>query len=274
MRRLLLWMVFSFLFINTFSQTINISGVTTSGKFSLCGGTGPVVTATLIASTGTSVVGNSLICNDPCGTSTLRMVISNVQWQKGNDDNWIHGVFFPVNPGFSVSGIIMPTNWNSFASCTGANCSTGQTGGQGFYFDGTGDDCCNPVLNDGLPGNNYGDPLFDCGQTLSFQFDMTFCNSAITGSDLSFQLTGTSDGNTGCYSVPDPNRNNRINFSIATSSCPDIYTIPFTSTIITDCSATPINYYAVLTGGCGNGNTVTSRDAPFGGNQIGTGVPF
>lgn len=276
MRKLLTGVLLSFVFGYSYSQTINITNITTSGKFNLCGGTGPVITGTLVASTGTSVVGNTLVCTDPCGTSTLRMVISNVEWEQGTDDNWIHGVFFPVNPGFSVSGIVMPAGWNSFASCTGASCSSGLSGGQGFYFDGTtGHDCCPAnTLGDGIPGNNYGDILIDCGIPFSFQFDMTFCNSAITGSTLSFQLTGTSDGSTGCYNTPDPNRNNRINFSISTTNCPDIYNIPFNSTIITDCSTNPINYYAQITGGCGNGNTVTWWDAPFGGNQIGTGVPF
>ena len=273
MKQLIVGMLLSVVLIQTaHSQTINVTNVTTQGRFSTCGAA-PTVTATLISSSGTTLSGNTLVCNDPCGISTLRMVISGVEWNKSPDDNWLHGVFFPVNPGFSVSGIVMPANWNSFASCTGAICSAGQSGGQGFYYDGTGDDCCSPVLNDGIPGNNYGDITLDCNLPLSFQFDMTFCNSAITGSSLAFQLSGTADGNTGCYSSPDGLRN-RINFSISTSSCPDIYTVPFTSTIITDCSVTPINYYAVLNGGCGNGTTVTWWDAPFGGNLLGTGVPF
>lgn len=275
MRQLLIGIVFSFFFCNsTIAQTININSLSTSGRFNTCGGAPPTITATLISSTGTSVVGNTLVCDDPCGTSTLRIVLSNVQWDKDPGDNWIHGVFFPVNPGFSVSGIVMPAGWNSFASCTGAFCSAGQSGGQGFYFDGTASSsCCAAPANDGLPDNNWGDNTIECGLPFSFQFDMTFCNSAITGSSLFFQLSGTADGNTGCYDVPDGLRN-RINFTISTTSCPDIYNVPFTSAIITDCGVNPPNYYAQINGGCGNGSTVTWWDAPFGGNQIGAGVPF
>ncbi|MBC7937356.1 MAG: gliding motility-associated C-terminal domain-containing protein [Rhizobacter sp.] len=284
MRRLLTGTVFGlFLFSCAKSQTINITSITAAGRFNSCiigspplPAPLPAVTATLVASTGTSLVNGTLVCNDPCGISTLRIVLSDVRWDQDPDDNWIHGIFFPTNPGFSVSGIVLPAGWNSFASCTGASCSLGQSGGQGFYFDGTFESsCCGaPPTGDGIPNNNWGDRFINCNTPLSFQFDMTFCNSAITGSQLSFQLSGTADGNTGCYDIPDASRNNRINFSISTTSCPDIYTVPFTSTIITDCSVTPINYYAQMNGGCGNGTTVTWWDAPFGGNQIGTGVPF
>ena len=259
----------------TTAQTINVTTVTATGRFNSCGFAAPTVTASLINSTGTTVAGNTLICNDPCGTTTLRVVLSDVRWSQGADLNWVHGLFFPQNPGFSISGISLPAGWASFASCTGAACSSGQVGGQGFYFDGaTGASCCSNSDQDGIPNNNYGDEFIDCALPLAFQFDMTFCNSAITGSSLDFQLSGTADGNTGCYNIPDGNRNNRINFSIGTSSCPNIYNVPFVTNVITDCTVSPQNYYATITGGCGNGNTVTWWDAAFGGNQIGTGVPF
>lgn len=257
------------------SQTINITNITRTGRFISCSSGGsPTVTATLINSTGTSVVGNTLVCDDPCGTSTLRIFLSNVRWNQDPGANWVHGMFFPQNPGFTVSAIGLPAGWTAFPTCTGASCSAGQTGGAGFYFDGTtGASCCSPTLNDGIPNNNYGDILIGCGFAFAFQFDMTFCNSSITGSSLDFQLRGTADGNTGCWSTPD-GLDNTLTFSLSTSPCPDIYNIPFTSTLVTDCSVNPSNYYAVLDGGCGNGSTVTWWDAPFGGNLVGTGVPF
>ncbi|RYZ36890.1 MAG: hypothetical protein EOP49_32195, partial [Sphingobacteriales bacterium] len=258
------------------SQTINITNITRTGRFSTCtNGIPPTVTATLVNSTGTSVAGNTLVCNDPCGTTTLRIVLSDVRWDQNPGANWVHGLFFPQNPGFSVSGIGLPAGWTAFSSCTGASCSAGQTGGQGFYFDGTGSNsCCSgATAGDGIANNNYGDQLIDCGFAFSFQFDMTFCNSVITSTSLDFQLQGTADGNTGCWTTADAS-SNTITFSLSTTACPDIYNIPFVSTLVTDCSVTPPNYYALITGGCGNGNTVTWWDAPFGGNQIGTGVPF
>lgn len=275
-KRLLFFLFVSILFQSTaFTQTINITNIVQTGRFNTCGGTPPIVTATLVSSTGTSVVGNTLVCNDPCGTTSLRVVLSEVRWNQSPGANWAHGMFFPQNPGFTVSGIGLPAGWAAFPTCTGASCSAGETGGQGFYFDGTSSNsCCGGAsVGDGIPNNNYGDILIDCGVTFSFQFDMTFCNSAISGASLDFQLRGTADGNTGCWSTSD-GQNNTLTFSISTASCPDIYNIPFVSTLITDCATTPPNYYAVITGGCGNGNTVTWWDAPFGGNQVGSGSPF
>jgi gliding motility-associated-like protein len=260
------------------AQTINITNITRTGRFISCTtGGAPTVTATLINSTGTSVVANTLVCDDPCGTSTLRILLSNVRWNQDPGANWVHGMFFPQNPGFTVSGIGLPAGWTAFPSCTGASCSAQQTGNAGFYFDGTAaNSCCSgATVGDGIPNNNYGDILIGCGFAFAFQFDMTFCNSTITSSTLDFQLRGTADGNTGCWGTPDA-LDNTLSFTISTSPCPDIYNVPFVSTLVTDCSIplSPPNYYAQITGGCGNGSTVTWWDAPFDGNQIGTGVPF
>jgi len=276
-KKLLVILILFFSFSNAvFSQTINITNITTTGRFQSCGGTNPKVTATLVSGSGTSVAGNTLVCNDPCGTTSLRILLTGVEWNQTPGANWIHGLFFPQNPGFTVSSIGLPAGWTSFPSCTGASCSSGQTGGAGFYFDGTASNsCCSgAAIGDGIPNNNYGDVTIDCGTaSFGFQFDMTFCNSVITGGSLSFQLMGTADGNTGCWGTPDA-LNNTLTFTLSTQSCPNIYNVPFVSTLITDCSTTPPNYYAQITGGCGNGSTVTWWDAPFGGNQIGTGVPF
>ncbi|MFT3981009.1 MAG: gliding motility-associated C-terminal domain-containing protein [Ferruginibacter sp.] len=274
-KKLLTFFIMYGCFVQTgLAQTINITNITTTGRFNSCGNT-PVVTATLVSGSGTSVVGNTLVCDDPCGTTSLRILLTNVQWSQSPGANWIHGLFFPQNPGFTVSGIGLPAGWASFPTCTGASCSAGETGGAGFYFDGTNSNsCCSgATVGDGIPNNNFGDITVDCGFSFGFQFDMTFCNSAIVSNSLSFQLRGTADGNTGCWSTAD-GLNNTLTFTLSTVACPDIYNVPFTSTLITDCSVTPPNYYAQLAGGCGNGSTVTWWDAPFGGNLLGTGPTF
>lgn len=258
----------------SFSQTITITDITTTGRFNTCPeGDKPAITATFISGSGTSVINNQLVCDDPCGTTTLRILLTNVRWNQQPDDNWIHGIFFPQVPGFTVSGVNLPAEWGAFQSVTGSSCSAGETGGPGFYFDGEGQSCCTNTPLDGKPGNNYGDDFIDCPRPLSFHFDMTFCNSAIKGGLVDFTLRGTSDGNTGCWVSPDLH-NNTITFKIATVACPDIYNVPFSVNLVNDCSEIPFNPRAQITGGCGNGNTVTWWDAPFGGNQIGTGVPF
>ncbi len=260
---------------NSFSQTITITDIETTGRFNSCPqGDKPGITATFISGSGTSVVNNQLVCNDPCGTTTLRILLTNVRWNQQPDDNWIHGIFFPQTPGFTVSGVSLPAGWGAFQGVTGAPCSAAQAGGPGFYFDGeTMAICCTNSAMDGDPSNNYGDVNVECGTPLSFHFDMTFCNSAIKGGLVDFTLRGTSDGNTGCWNAPDL-ANNTIAFKIATVACPDIYNVPFAVNLINDCSEVPFNPRAEITGGCGNGNIVTWWDAPFGGNQIGTGVPF
>lgn len=276
MRKYFILILLTVLLNESFAQVINITSITTSGRFNSCiPSSAPVVTATLISNDGSSLSGNTLVCNDICGTTTLRVVLSNVQWNQTPGANWIHGLFFPSNAGVTVSAILMPAGWNSFASCTGASCSAGQTGGQGFYFDGTSaNSCCSgAITGDGIPNNNFGDVSVNCGASFAFQFDMSFCNREINGGNLLFQLTGTADGNTGCWGTPDA-LTNTISFSIATQACPPLNDVPFTTSIVRDCSVIPANYYAVLSGGCGNGNTVTWWDAPTAGTQLGSGNGF
>ncbi|MFZ1527501.1 MAG: gliding motility-associated C-terminal domain-containing protein [Ferruginibacter sp.] len=276
MRKYFILILLTVLANGLFAQVINITSISTSGRFNSCTpSSAPVVTATLISNDGSSLNGNTLVCNDICGTTTLRVVLSNVQWNQTPGANWIHGLFFPSNAGVTISAIQMPAGWNSFTSCTGASCSAGQTGGQGFYFDGTSSNsCCSGAsINDGIPNNNFGDVSVNCGATFAFRFDMSFCNREITGGNLNFQLTGTADGNTGCWGTADA-LTNTISFSIATQACPPLNNVPFTAAIVRDCSVVPANYYATLSGGCGNGNTVTWWDAPTGGTLLGTGNNF
>src|SRR6478672_350616 len=87
----------------TKAQSINITNITRTGRFLSCpGAPNPTVVATLINSSGTSVVGNTLVCDDPCGTTTMRILLSNVQWSQDPGSNWLQGLFFPQNPGFTV----------------------------------------------------------------------------------------------------------------------------------------------------------------------------
>jgi gliding motility-associated-like protein len=261
-------------------QTVTVSNITRSGRFQTCGGSNPTITATMITSDGSTVENGNLVITDPCGFTTLRINMSNLKWNKDPGTNWFHGVFFPENSGVTISGVVMPAGWSDFASCTGASCSAGETGGQGFYFDGTvGNSCteCYPTMNDGLPFNNYGDDTMGCNYLFEVQFEMTFCNSQVETTSLEFALKGKADGNTGCWSVSD-NLNNEIKFTINTvaSDIPLYAEIPDNTEVITECEdgGATLNYIAVLEAVCGTGEDVTWWDAAVGGNQIGVGSPF
>lgn len=264
-----------------FSQTVDIVNVTKYGRFNSCSSTygSPIVTATMITSDGSAIVDGDLVITDPCGFTTLRINISNIRWNKEPGANWFHGIFFPLNSGITVSGIVMPAGWADFPSCTGASCSAGETGGQGFYFDGTSSNsCCSGAFaNDGIPYNNYGDIDMGCTESVEVQFEMTFCNSQVETATLSFDLLGKADGNTGCWTTPDT-LDNRISFSINTvaSDIPLYGDAPVNPQVITECEngGADLNYIAELTAVCGTGDNVTWWDAAEGGNQIGTGSPF
>lgn len=261
-----------------FAQTIDIHSITRTGRFNSCStNPNPTIVATLIASEGSTAQGGSLVVTDPCGFTTLRVNLSNVRWNQSPGANWMHGFFFPANSGVTISGIVMPAGWSDFPTCTGASCSAGETGGHGFYFDGTSSNsCCSgATANDGIPHNNYGDIDMDCSTPISIQFDMTFCNSDIQTTTLEFTLRGTADGNTGCWSTSDAH-NNEIKFSINTveSIVPMFDPYPSNPNIISSCINNVENYVAVLEAGCGNGNEVTWWDAPVGGNLLGTGSTF
>ena len=84
--KLIIKNIFSILFllisINGLAQTISVTNITRTGLFSTCSNSTPLVTINYVSGTGTSVVGGKLVCNDPCGTTTLQVVMSNIKWQQ------------------------------------------------------------------------------------------------------------------------------------------------------------------------------------------------
>ncbi len=263
-----------------FAQTVDILNITKHGRFNSCTGVGlPVITATLIDSDGSIVEDGKLKILDPCGFSKLRVNITNIRWNQNPGANWFHGIFFPEGSGITIEGIVMPYGWADFPTCTGAYCSAGETGGQGFYFDGTSSNsCCSGATTfDGIPHNNFGDVDMDCSESVEVQFDMDFCNSMVETAMLTFDLMGKADGNTGCWSTAD-GLDNRISFSMNTiaSEIPLYEVPPINPEVITECfdGGESFNYIAILESVCGTGDEVTWWDAPEGGNQIGTGSPF
>ena len=277
--KLIIKNIFSILFllisINGLAQTISVTNITRTGLFSTCSNSVPVVTINYVSGTGTSVVGGKLVCNDPCGTTTLQVVMSNIKWQQLNAE-WLHGIFFPANAGYSLTGIFIPAGFITYnGGCTGM-CPTGITSGPGFYFDNSSaSSCCGTVpTNDGMPCNNYGDPTLDCNKPFTLNFNMTFCNSTLTTATETFTLRGTSDGGTGCYNVNNY-ASHTISFTINTTPCNATFNAPpAASNPVRNCVGNTITYTSVLTGGCGNGSIVRWFDAPVGGNLIGQGSPF
>ncbi len=199
--------------------------VTTTGRFSTCGITPEVSIEFLPGSTGSEIIDGNIVCTDPCGVTKLRVTVSNIRWDQSPGENWFHGLFFPEGEGVSVTGIIMPAGWSDFPTCTGASCSAGVTGGQGFYFDASsGNSCCSgATVNDGDPSNNYGDMDMDCGEPVTVQFDLNVCNSTLTDNTRTFMMRGTADGDTGCWSIGDA-LNNTLSFEIETVPCDDTCT--------------------------------------------------
>lgn len=259
--------------------TVNIININRTGNFLSCSGSVPVITGSLVNSEGSTVINGKVVVTDPCGFTTLKITMSNLKYNQPNV-NWVHGFFFPEGENISVTDVNLPAGWIPQDSCTGASCSAQETGGVGFYYDGsTGSSCaeCNPFTNDGNPSNNYGQSNMSCGTAFSIEFDMTFCNSKIETGVTDFMLRGTSDGNTGCWSSPD-NNNNTVSFSVETvESVVPLFTLPaWSPEVITQCfdAGDTLNYIAVLEAECGTGDDVTWWDAPAGGNLIGTGSPF
>lgn len=197
-----------------------VSEVSTTGRFSTCNITPEVSIEFLPESTGSEIIDGNIVCTDPCGVTKLRVTVSNIRWDQSPGANWFHGLFFPEGEGVSVTGIIMPDGWAHFPTCTGASCSLGVTGGEGFYFDGTSSNsCCTGAsVNDGIPHNNYGDITMSCSLPVTVQFDLSVCNSTFTDTTRTFMMSGTADGNTGCWSTPD-NLENTLSFAINTVPC-------------------------------------------------------
>lgn len=210
-----------------FATAQTVSDITTTGRFNTCGVPPQVTIEFLPGSTGSEIIDGNIVCTDPCGVTKLRILISDIRWDQSPGANWFHGLFFPEGDGVSVSGIVMPAGWSDFPSCTGASCSYGVTGGQGFYFDETDSNSCCPdaVENDGIPANNYGDITMDCSTPVSVQFDLSVCNSTFTESTRTFVMSGAADGNTGCWSTGD-DLQNTLSFAIATVPCDETCSEP------------------------------------------------
>ena len=261
----------------SWAQTVNVQTVAVSGRFNSCSGTNtPTVTLSLVAGTGISIQNGNLTCLDPCGTTTLRVNIANVRWNQSPGSEWLHGIFFPANAGYTLSGINLPNGFITYnAGCTGT-CPAGTTAGPGFYFDGTGSNaCCGFVFpNDNLPCNNYGDISLNCATPFSFFFDLTFCNTLLTGASETFTLTGTSDGATGCWSTNNSIQGT-ISFTVNTTPCQPVISSPFTfDPVVKTCSGTTANYTVDVSGGCGNNSTINWWSDSVGGTLLGTGSPF
>ncbi len=212
---------FCFTLINI-AQTINVSNITTSGRFSSCNLGLPTVTASFVSGNGAMVVNGALACINPSDTTTIKVIIGNLQWSQGPDVNWMHGFFIPTNPNYSMASInSAPANWYFTTGCTGA-CPTGTTitGGLGMYYAGSGPGaapCCANGGTTATPCDNWGDPTFTCGTPGSFSFNLKIKNSSIS-SNLQFILRGTSDGNTGCWNIGDA-ITSRVIFQIAGIAC-------------------------------------------------------
>ncbi len=261
-----------------FAQPVNVISVATGGRLNNCNLANPTVTATLDPSPGSFVSPSGVLtCTDPCDTSSLLITMTNIRWNQTPGAEWVHGLFFPSNSGYVISGITLPPGWGTYNNCTGAPCSGQISGGPGFYYDGTTiNSCCGTVAaNNGNPADNWGVGVYDCNATpITISFRMRVCNKLIISGQIVFRLRATSDGGTGCWSTPDPATNNTLDFTLATQQCSPLYNpLPVSTPTTKVCTPSP-QYSTVLTGGCGNGNTVTWWNASVGGTQIGTGSPF
>ncbi len=276
---------FTISMVAVFAQPVNVTNISATGHFDPVnpqgGGCGvlPTITATYLSGTGTTVVNGAIVCSDQCGSTTVRVDMSNVRWSKTATINWLHGISFtPGNVTVNVPPGGLPAGWDRFSSSTGSSCSSGITTGIGFYFDGTNGNSCCPGNNSGdnNPSNNYGDVVADCGFPYAFFFDLTFCNSSITANPLLFSVRGTSDYQTGCWSVLDPIGTSKIQFVLASSACtqPIFTTLPTATAPVKSCAGGTVNYTCTLTSACGSGAGVTWWTAATGGTQVGTGSPF
>jgi gliding motility-associated-like protein len=280
---IVLFFCFFYLSINTFSQAVGVTVFPPTGHFNptFAGGCNlglPVITATFISGVGSSLQGNNIVITDPCGTTKVRITLSNVRWSQNPNVNWIHGIsFFPAS--VTLSNTTLPGSWFPFNSSTGEGaCHPGITTGVGFYRDGLGAACCTPVAGDGIPGNNYGDQLADCGFSYGFGFDLEFCNNSVLNATDGFvtQVRGTSDYQTGCWNGVDGFGSSTFTYTLnATPATQPVFTAnPTAAAPVKTCSGTTVNYTATLTSACGSGTPVTWWTAATGGTQVGSGSPF
>ncbi len=216
--------IFSFLFFFSFifivkSQPINVSNITTTGRFNTCNAAPPTVTVTFISSNGSTVINGKLICLNPDSSTIVEVRIINARWNKGADISWIHGFFLSNNPNINVVNVsLSPSNWVLSSGCTGACPSGGLVvGGAGFYFIGSGQSCCPGGGSTPSPCDNYGDPLYDCGTPFSLIYRLKIKNSYIAN-NFAITMKGTSDGSTGCWLYGDV-ISNTISFQLEGNPC-------------------------------------------------------
>ncbi len=260
------------------AQIIAVTNLTTTGRFAQCSNVNTSVVVEYIAdsSKGTSVVGNSIVCTDPCGSSLIKVSINKLQWNQDPGQEWLHGIFLPANAGYSLIGINLPAGFITFNNgCTGG-CPSGTTAGPGFYYDASsGNICCgtNPNFN-GYPCDNYGDVSLDCGDLFNMSFFLKFCNSSLTGTTETFALRGTSDGATGCWNTNN-GTTHEVKFTINTAPCPTLPapTIISADTIVETCINGVANFTSLLKGSCGGGTTYWWADSTTN-ISLGSGSPF
>jgi hypothetical protein len=229
-------------FKHTYAQNINLVGaVSTTGRLAHCGSI-PTVTVTRISGIGSHVTAGVLVCDDPCDTTILEFRFDNLQWEKDmpeatgpqtNEDNWIHGFYFPNSATISLLPYNPPLGNLGYVfanSCIGqcpAPTAGGTVGPAGVYFDNTSNASCCPgnPNNDGIPQNNWGDGLKACGVNFTFIFRARLCNNKITSSNILLRFRADSDGNTGCWLRRDDFFNS-LTFFMSTSPCPH-YSLPY-----------------------------------------------
>ncbi|MBP6455278.1 MAG: gliding motility-associated C-terminal domain-containing protein [Chitinophagaceae bacterium] len=279
MKKILLLTILIISNIYSFSQAINVSNIGITGRFNSCSGSNiPNITATLLPGSNATVVGGAFNCNNPCDSSTIQIAINNIRWNQTPNVQWVHGIFLPVNAGFTITAVGSPAGFIAYnPGCTGQCAPPFVVGGAGLYYDNTNINSCCPGFptNDGLPYNNWGQSTYTCSNTFNMVFNLRFCNSVIANNNYTFVFTGTSDAQTGCWGSTDATGPHTIQFTIATNPCNANSINPTAQAPVRTCVGNNVNYTSTLTGTCsGLGTTLTWWDAPTGGNQVGTGSPF
>lgn len=209
------------------AQSINASIFAKTGRFNTCGVI-PILTATYVSGTGSSVVNGTLVCLDPEGSTTINILLSNLTWDQSPTQNWIHGLFFSNNAGVTINSTSLlppPAGWIFMpGGCTGA-CPTGGSisGGPGFYFSGPGQSCCPGGESTTTPCDNYGDPTLNCAHSFSIGYQITIRNSILVDGQYALRISASSDGGTGCWNIGD-HIISTITFSISTSKCNPVET--------------------------------------------------
>jgi gliding motility-associated-like protein len=270
-------LIFAFLQ-NTFSQALAVSGIATSGRFSSCAVyTPPVVAINFVSGAGSSVNGSGvLVCTNPCDSTTINVIISNILFDQGNDAQWLHGMFFPVNASYRISAINVAP-FVQFSGSTGiCNAPNPVVGGPGFYYDaysGTTTCCGTAPPNNGNPADNWGLSTVRCANAFSLNFNLTLCNSLLINGTQFFRMRGTADGGTGCY-LPRNNQTNNIDFAISTIVCGPLYNPLPTATPPQKTCIPSLTFTDTLKGACGNSNTIEWYTTATGGLPVGTGSPF